>query len=115
MKSFFPPRTSDVKLEEVRGFFRDFPRARIVEGWIPEVLDTLPAPAWAFVHLDLTLYEPTLAALRYFYDRLSPGGVLICDGSVFCPGAQKAVDEFSAERDIACVTLGHRESVFIKR
>jgi hypothetical protein len=45
---------------------------------------------------------------------LSAGGVLICDGSVFCPGAQKAVDAFSIAHDVPYVTLGHREAVFLK-
>ena len=114
MEPFFPPRTTDVKVEDVRACFREFPAARVLEGWIPAVFESLPEAAWAFVHLDLTLYEPTLAALQYFYDRLSAGGVLICDGSVFCPGAQHAVDAFSSACDVPYVTLGHREAVFIK-
>jgi O-methyltransferase len=114
MKPFFPPGKTDVKVDDVRAYFRDFPRAQILEGWIPQVFRELPPTSWAFVHLDLTLYEPTLGALEYFYDKLSAGGVLICDGSVFCPGAQKAVDAFSIAHDIAYVTLGHREAVFLK-
>jgi hypothetical protein len=114
MKPFFPPRTTDVKVEDVRVCFREFPAARVLEGWIPAVFESLPDGAWAFVHLDLTLYEATLEALQYFYDKLSAGGVMICDGSVFCPGAQHAVDAFSSARDVPYVTLGHREAVFIK-
>jgi hypothetical protein len=114
MQPFFPPGKTDVKVDDVRGYFRDFPAARILEGWIPEIFKSLPDAEWSFVHLDLTLYEATLAALRYFYERLTPGGALICDGSVFCPGAQKAVHDFSSAEDIAHVTLGHRETVFLK-
>lgn len=114
MEPFFPPGKSDVKVEDVRKTFREFPQAWILEGWIPRVFDSLPETSWAFVHLDLTLYEPTLAALDYFYDRLSAGGALICDGSIFCPGAEKAVSAFSSRRGIPYVTLGHREAVFIK-
>ena len=114
MQPFFPPGKTDVKAEDVRSYFRDFPAAQILEGWIPDVFKALPAAAWAFVHLDLTLYEPTLAALDYFYGKLSSGGVLIVDGSVFCPGAQKAVERFSSENDVPFVTLGHREAVFLK-
>ena len=114
MQPFFPPGKTDVKAEDVRAYFREFPGAQILEGWIPGVFETVPVTDWAFVHLDLTLYEPTLAALNYFYGKLSSGGVLICDGSVFCPGAQKAVDRFASENDVAYVMLGHREAVFIK-
>jgi O-methyltransferase len=114
MRPFFPPGKTDVTADLVRGFFRQFPGSRIHEGWIPRVFDALPAGAWAYVHLDLTLYEPTLAALRWFHPKLSRGGVILCDGSVFCPGVQKALDEFSAESGAPYVMLGHREAVFLK-
>ena len=111
---FFPPGKTDTTATLVRGFFSDFPRVQICAGWIPPVFATLPERDWAFVHLDLTLYEPTLASLEYFYPRLNRGGVILCDGSIFCPGAQAAWDEFCARHEIAYVSLGHRESVIIK-
>jgi len=114
MSAFFPPGKSDVTAESVRGYFREFPDASVCEGWIPGVLEALPEQPWAFVHLDLTLYEATLAALRYFYPRLASGGVIVCDGSPFCPGVEKAVEEFSGESNAPYAWLAYRESVFIK-
>ena len=114
MAPFFPPRQSDVKVDDVRSFFGDYPRAQILEGWIPDVFSALPETAWAFVHIDLTLFEATRAALEHFYPRLTSGGVLIVDGSLFCPGAQKAVDDFASAHGAPYVALGHREAVFIK-
>lgn len=114
MSPFFPARKTDVTAEGVRGYFSDFPDAQICAGWIPEVLQKLPEQSWAYVHLDLTLYEATLAALRYFYSRLAKGGVIICDGSAFCPGVQQAVDEFSEAENIPYTVLGYREAVFLK-
>jgi hypothetical protein len=78
------------------------------------VFDTVTEQQWAFVHLDVTLYEPTLKALEYFYPRLVAGGVIICDGSIFCPGAKKAWDEFCSARGLPFVVLGNRESILIK-
>ena len=114
MESFFPPHKSDVTADMVRRHMRAFPRARIEQGWIPHVLEALPENTWAFAHVDVTLYEPTLAALEYFYPRLSPGGVLICEDSVFCHGVQKAADQYSAAHDVAYVTLASRAIVFTK-
>ena len=114
MEAFFPVGKTDTTAEEVCGFFGEFPEVKICAGWIPQVFGSLPERDWAFVHLDLTLFEPTLASLEYFYPRLSRGAVMICDGSVFCPGAQKAWDQFCGRHDIAYVTLGHRETVLIK-
>jgi hypothetical protein len=112
--AFFPAGKTDTSADEVRRNLSDFPEARVCAGWIPEVFATLPERDWAFVHLDLTLYEPTVASLEYFYPRLSTGGVILCDGSAFCPGAEKAWQQFCERRDVAYVTLGHRETVLIK-
>jgi hypothetical protein len=111
---FFPTGKTDVTADMVRGYFSEFSQVKICAGWIPQVFEELPPTGWAFVHLDLTLYEPTLAALSYFYPRLASGGVIICDGSVFCPGVQQAVDEFSSANEAPYVWLGYRESVFLK-
>ena len=113
-EAFFPVAKADISPELVRGFFGEFPQVAICPGWIPQVFATLPERDWAFVHLDVTLYEPTLAALEYFYPRLNTGGVIICDGSIFCPGAKKAWDEFCAKRALPFVVLGNRESILIK-
>jgi O-methyltransferase len=114
MEAFFPAGKSDTSADEVRGYFTDFPEAEICAGWIPQVFRSLRDQDWAFVRLDLTLFEPTLAALEYFYPRLSKGGVMICDGSIFCPGAEKAWEQFCEQHDIAYVMLGHRQFVLIK-
>lgn len=114
MEPFFPVRKTDISPELVRGFFGDFPNTRICAGWIPQVFSTLPERDWAFVHLDVTLYEPTLAGLEYFYPRLSRGGVVVCDGSILCPGAEKAREDFCARHGIAYAILGNREAVIIK-
>lgn len=114
-EAFFSVAKADISPELVRGFFGGFPAVGICPGWIPQVFTTLPERDWAFVHLDVTLYEPTLAALEYFYPRLNAGGVIICDGSIFCPGAKKAWDEFCTKRALPFVVLGNRESILIKQ
>ena len=114
MSHFFTAGKTDITADLVRGYFRDFPQARVCAGWIPEAFRELPDTRWAFVHIDLTLYEPTLAALAYFHARLAAGGAIICTGSAFCPGVQRAVDEFSDAHDAPYVVLGHGERIFLK-
>lgn len=115
MREFFPQGKTDVTADIVRGFFsRDFPGAVVQQGWIPTVLATLPEAAWSFIHLDVTLFEPTLAALDYFYPRLSPGGVILCEGSLFCPGAEAAVRRYCSDEKAGFVLLGHRLYALMK-
>jgi len=56
------------------------PKIRLVKGWVPDVLqETLLARPYAFAHVDLDHYTPTVAALDWLWGRMLPGGVLVCD------------------------------------
>lgn len=116
MRAFFAARKSDTSAELVRGCFRDFPEAEVVQGWIPQAFAQLPEMRWAFIHLDVTLHAPTLAALEYFHPRLAPGGVIVVDGygSPFCPGLKQAWDGYCAREGIAFAVLAHQQAVIIK-
>jgi hypothetical protein len=52
------------------------------------------------VHIDVDLYQPTLDSIRFFYPRLAPGGIILCDdyGYSSCPGAKGAFDEYMKDR-----------------
>jgi hypothetical protein len=112
---FFAVAQAGLTPELVRGHFKEFPGVRMCADWIPQVFAQIADVKWAFVHLDVTLHAPTRAALEYFYPRLNPGGVIVCDGSPFCPGARAAWDEFCSERSLAFIVLGNRETVLIKQ
>ena len=75
-------------------------------GWIPETFSQVDGDSFAFVNIDVDLYEPTRDSLEFFYPRLSPGGVIQIDDYNFMdwPGATKAVDEFLSR---------HRPSFFL--
>lgn len=111
---FFAVAQAGLTPELVRGYFGEFPKVHICADWIPQVFAPIADVKWAFVHLDVTLHAPTRAALEYFYPRLNAGGVIVCDGSPFCPGARAAWDEFCSQRNLAYIVLGNRETVLIK-
>ncbi len=115
----FPAR--DVEVEQAQGLSRakagDFSetaadmveqrlpypeRAVFHKGYFPATFDGCEEKSFAFVSVDADLYAPTAAALPRFFDRLSPGGVLLIhdvNGTQFS-GAGKAVREFCAERGL---------------
>ncbi|MBI4986407.1 MAG: GSCFA domain-containing protein [Rhodocyclales bacterium] len=102
-------------IEYVRQVLRDFPDIAILKGWVPEVFAQLPDERYAFVHLDLDLYEPIKAGLEYFYPRMVPGGILVNDdyGSTLFPGAGKAWREFFAERGLDYQVLDSGQAVYV--
>jgi hypothetical protein len=50
----------------------------------------------SILRLDMDLYEPTIAVLENFYDRIEIGGSIIIDDYGHYSGARKATDEFFA-------------------
>lgn len=76
------------------------PRIRLVEGDIRETAPKFaadnPGLRIRLLNLDCDMYEPTLAGLRAFYDRLVPGGIVLLDEFAFeaFPGESRAVEEF---------------------
>jgi O-methyltransferase len=66
-------------------------------GHFPETARAVENEVFALVNIDADLYLPTSAGLRFFYLRLSPGGVIfIHDYNHNWEGLMRAVDEFSA-------------------
>ncbi len=66
------------------------------KGWIPEVFQSQKDRSYSFVHVDVDLYEPTFESHKYFFERLTKGGIIICDdyGYKQFPGSTRAVEKF---------------------
>ena len=77
-------------------------KAVIHKGYFPDTFRPCLDERFAFVSIDADLYAPTAAALPLFWDRLSPGGVLLIHdvNSTQFSGAGKAVREFCREKAI---------------
>lgn len=80
--------------------YADHTNAKMWPGFVPESLSgEVELLKFRFVHIDLDHYEPTLAALRWVWPRLNPGGI-VCVHDYF-PGetchATPAVDLWRGE------------------
>ncbi|MDP8993371.1 MAG: TylF/MycF family methyltransferase [Pseudomonadota bacterium] len=86
------------------------------KGWIPERFDEVADERFSFVHLDVDLYQPTLDSIRFFYSRLNPGAILLCDDYACdtCPGATEAIDEFLIDKPEKMLALDAGGGFFIK-
>lgn len=80
----------------VRATLNSFQNVRIYKGWIPARFPEVADRDFRLVHIDVDLYQPTLESLKFFYERVNPGGVIIIDdyGFTTCPGAFRAATEF---------------------
>jgi O-methyltransferase len=72
---------------------------QVFPGYFPQsVPGLLSDTRFAFVHLDADLYEPMRAGLKYFYDRITPGGFILAHDFNSWPGSRKAVREFFTDK-----------------
>lgn len=89
-------------IENAEKYLEKFNNIKLIKGWVPEILQTLPELQYSLVHIDVDLYNPTKESIEYFWDRLLPDGVLICDdfGSSKTVGAKKAMIDFFGRENI---------------
>jgi hypothetical protein len=85
----------------------------VVPGQVPQTLAKCEHEKFAFVNLDMDLYAPQLAALRFFAPRMSPGGVILLHDYYYkyTPGVKQAVDEFARERNFSRLPIGDNSSI----
>ena len=87
----------------------------IKKGYIPDTFASLDEGIFAYVHLDMDMYAPTIAGLHFFAPRMSKGGVIAvhdyCSGNEFYTGVRKAVHEFCNCSLVNYFPLGDGSSV----
>ncbi len=69
-------RFRDTSVERVLRYIGDKSNIQIRKGYFPESAAGLEAERFSLVMIDFDKYEPTLAALQFFYPRVSPGGFI---------------------------------------
>lgn len=77
-------------LERVRKNFAEWPGAVIVQGVVPDILQRIPTAQIAFLHLDMNCALPERAALEFFWERLSPGAIVLLDDYAYGGYEQQA-------------------------
>ena len=111
-------KSGDLAVSEdlVRANLSEFTDLEFHKGWIPERFSDVADRRFSFVHVDVDLHQPTLDSLHFFYDRMSDGGILVCDDYAFltCPGATEAVDLFLSDKPEKMLRLPGGGGFFVK-
>lgn len=101
-------RFKDTNKELVKKTIGNMDNVYLRPGYFPETTSGLENEVFAFVMLDVDLYAPTLAGLKFFYDRLSPGGYIFLhdyNSPESNWSVSRAADEFMADKpeSIICI------------
>lgn len=100
----------------VRQNLAPFPFVHLHAGWVPDRFAEVAEKRFSLVHIDVDLYQPTRDSAAFFYERLVPGGLMICDDYGFntCPGATAAFDEVLAGKPEPIINLPTGGAYIIK-
>ena len=102
--------------ERIRANFAEWPNALPVQGAVPEVLPSLGIETVAFLHIDMNCALPERAALEFFWDRLSPGAIVLLDDYAYhgheCQ--RDAIDEVARAKYVRVLSLPTGQGLIIK-
>ncbi|HKQ46829.1 MAG TPA: TylF/MycF/NovP-related O-methyltransferase [Phycisphaerae bacterium] len=107
----------NTSLDHVKSLLRDYPNITFNPGFIPHTLGVVKDRRFAMVHIDLDLYQSTRDAFEFFYSRVVPGGIMVCDdygAPAYIRAAKLAVDEFFADKPENPISLRNGQCFVIK-
>jgi O-methyltransferase len=109
---------ADTSLDFVRERLNDFQFCRFHQGWMPETFDQVAhISAYSFVHVDVDIYDSAMECCRWFWPRLSVGGVMVFDDYGFYPyrfALRAAVDEYFRHQKAEPLVLPTGQALVLK-
>lgn len=87
------------------------------EGYIPDSFQVGRNPdSLSWLHIDLNATVPTFEALKFFYDKIVRGGIILFDdyGSPVYQETRKCVDDFLGSKNGIIFHLPTRQALFFK-
>lgn len=95
----------EANLKSVKKYLSGYKEIFIYPGLFPNTALHVRKKSFSFVHLDVDLYKSTLSCLKFFYPRMSKGGIIVSHDYSDSLGVQKAFDEFFTKKPEAIVKL----------
>lgn len=65
--------------DQVVANFAPYPNVTLVKGRVPDSLADVTIDKVAYLSIDMNVAEPEVAALTHFWDRLTPGALVVLD------------------------------------
>lgn len=96
--------------------FAPYPRAHLVRGEIPQTLASPVIDEVAFLSIDMNIAAPEVAALEYFWDKLTPGAPVVLDdyGWLGHEPQKEALDLLAAGFGAEVLTLPTGQGLLIR-
>jgi hypothetical protein len=103
-------------LQRIRDNYREWSNVEIVQGAVPEVLGRTDIRVVAFLHIDMNCAYPEQEALKFFWERLSRGGVVLLDDYAYFGHEQQAavLDSIASMLGAEILSLPTGQGLIIK-
>ncbi len=109
---------AESRLGDVQALMADQKQVHFCPGFFPQTTSLLPSEneRFSFVHLDVDIYQSTLDGLKYFYPRLSTGGMIVSHDYRYlqCPGVRQAYKEFFVDKPEPIIELWDTQCLVVK-
>ncbi len=111
-----PGLFGDVLFGEVQKLLSPYKNVELRKGFFPDTTKGLENRKYSFVYLDGDMYQSTKDGLEFFYPRLVPGGIILCDDyeSPKWSGVKKAVQEFSDANNVEVIHTAYWQCAIVK-
>ena len=103
--------------EEAVQTFREYPRARIIAGAIPETLNTLAVEKVCYLSIDMNCAEPEIAAFQFFWPKLVPGAIVLLDDYAYSEAYRRqkmAFDSLAEQMRFEILSLPTGQGLIVK-
>ena len=89
---------------------------KIIKGPVPDTLPQVDTDKVAYLSIDMNCVLPEVAALEFFWDRMTRAGLIILDDYAY-PGAEEqkhAHDRFAKSKGVQILTLPTCQGLIVK-
>jgi len=102
--------------EQVKETFSFFSNVKLVRGAVPETLSQVTSERIAFLSVDMNNLRPEIAALEYFWDKLSKGGMIVLDDYAYvtCNLQYEAHNNWAKRKGIKILSLPTGQGLIVK-
>ena len=96
--------------------FSDKPQVKIIRGTVPNTLPLVTEDKIAFLSLDMNCAAPEIAAIKYFWPKMSKGAVVVLDdyGHIGHDEQRHAFDDWSSSNNVPLLSLPTGQGLIIR-
>jgi O-methyltransferase len=102
--------------EQVKNTFSSFPNVKLIKGAVPGTLPQVTSEKIAFLSVDMNSLIPEIAALDYFWDKLSKSGMIVLDDYAYvtCDLQYAAHNNWAKQKGIKILSLPTGQGLIVK-